>query len=446
MKRIAALILAFCLLFALVACGDKEQPTGQGTTGQTDGPGMTIATEAPGKTDNTQTQGQNAAPQPEVYSVIAYAVGEVSYEGDELKTYGIEPTELTLNADHTGKLNLMGTEMDIGWTDDGDITIAGQKFYSFYRADAETLVMKIMESEFTMHRTSAPANTQPVSVEATQKPADQTEQEPTQKPAVQTAETSYVEPYGDSDGVIDHDKLLALYHWLNSMQSEFRYALSFDEIGAAAGKAGCDKKDSDGKYHNAYWTDGDKGFVTVTFREKDGRWTCGSISTALSSSDYNAADISAFPKLGSGAPAGSSPVEHVDLEQKCSGKTIVVGAEVPTKGWFAFKGSFDIRICSAPFEKNAKDSYSYIKIEFEESENKINSDADGYDNLTALPARTVGGIQMTGRSYQKYGMDWTEYYGQVADGVWVSIKLTGVDLSAGTETEALLDSLTFTVQ
>ena len=62
-----------------------------------------------------------------------------------------------------------------------------------------------------------------------------------------------------------------------------------------------------------------------------------------------------------------------------------------------------------------------------------------------LGTRTIGGVGMKGLRYERYGMEWTEYYGQVTDGVWASIKLTGVDLSAGTETDAIVNSLTFAV-
>ena len=291
-----------------------------------------------------------------------------------------------------------------------------------------------------------PEQTGETGAQPTEEPAatPEPEEEPTEEPEVPAAA---VEPYGDSDGVIDRTTLAALRHWIDSMQSEFRYALTFDQIGAAAGKAGCDMQNGDGKYHAAYWTDGDKGFVTVTFREKDGDWTCGSVSySGLTSEEAEQADISAFPKLGSSAPAGTNPVKSVTLDNKCSGKVINVTADIPEKGWFAFKGSFDLRYYCAPNEKKAKDSFSYILIEFSESEDTVNQYTDRYENLGELPTRVIGGIGMTGRTFRMYGMDWTEYYGKIEDDVWVSIRLTGVDLSAGTETDALVNSLTFAVQ
>ncbi len=50
---------------------------------------------------------------------------------------------------------------------------------------------------------------------------------------------------------------------------------------------------------------------------------------------------------------------------------------------------------------------------------------------------------MPGRSYHNVGMDWIEYYGEIAEGVWVSVKLSGVDASAGSEADAILNSIVF---
>lgn len=431
MKRIAVWLLAVCLLCTLACVKEPDEPILQITAEETPAPVDDTPEETP-----APEQTPEPTPEPEIYSVVAYAVDEAYYEGDELTKYGIAPTELVLNADRTGKLNLMGSETDIEWTEDGSITAGGQPLYTFIRADADTIVLRVYETEFTLRRSGA----QPQSAEASAAPAAQ--------PDGETVEAGASgEPYGDSDGVIERKKLAALYHWLESMQSEFRSLLTFDEIGAAAGKAGCDKQDGDGKYHGAYWTDGNKGVVTVTFRESNGAWTCGSIvCSGIPKDEYDKADISRFPKLGSSAPAGSVPTATVTLEGTCSGKTIEVRADVPETGWYPVKGSFDLHYYSAPSEDKAKNSASYILIEFFESEEKLTEKADTYENVQTLAARKIGGVKMKGMQYQRYGMEWTEFYGRLGDGVWISIKLTGVDLTKGTQTDALLKSLKFKVQ
>ena len=117
-------------------------------------------------------------------------------------------------------------------------------------------------------------------------------------------------------------------------------------------------------------------------------------------------------------------------------------AQIPTKNWYPQKSC----IYCAPKAEKADYSQSYFKIECKESLEKIDFYKDSFENLTELEPRTIGGIGMEGRSYKNVGMNWIEYYGEIAEGVWVSIKLTGVDLSEGTETEAILTSMTFAVQ
>ena len=431
MKRIAALLLMICLLCTAAACSsESNEPIAQVTPEATpepvkNTPEIVIISEPT----------PEPTPGPEVFAVIAYAVDDKTYEGDDLTKYGIVPTELVLNTDHTGRLTLMGDETDIAWTDDGSITAAGQPNYTFRYADADTIVLEIYETVFTLRRDGQPQSAEAVSATAPQ-------------PDGETDETGGSgEPYGDSDGVIERKKLAALYHWLDSMQSEFRYLLTFDEIGEAAGKAGCDKKDGDGKYHSAYWSDGEEGAVTVTFRENNGAWTCGSIvCSGIPKDEYDKADLSGFPMRGSSAPAGSCPVTQVTMQGECSGKVITVAAEVPETGWYAVNGSADLRFYSAPSEDKAKSSYSYILIEFCPSEEKLSENTETYENVQKITSRRIGGYRLKGMRYQYAGMEWTEYYGKLTKDVWISIRMTGVDQTKGTQTDALIRSLTFKLQ
>ena len=65
------------------------------------------------------------------------------------------------------------------------------------------------------------------------------------------------------------------------------------------------------------------------------------------------------------------------------------------------------------------------------------------ENLQEIESRTIGGIEMKGRTYTYIGMDWIEYYGQLNDSIWISVRMSGVDFSEGTETEAIVNSLAF---
>ena len=123
-----------------------------------------------------------------------------------------------------------------------------------------------------------------------------------------------------------------------------------------------------------------------------------------------------------------------------------VTAELPTVGWTGVEKSDNVYLYSAPDPEKCEESHSYLLISFRDSLDRIDFYRASFENLAELESRTVGGVELSGRSYRYVGMDWIEYYGEVKDGVWVSVKLTGVAFSPGTETEAIFESLTFAAE
>ncbi len=437
MKRFLILFLALLLVVGTVACGGKDQTPEQPAP-------AAETTEAPAKATDAATEEPAPAFAAGEYKLVRYRVGDAVIEGDLLVTSGMSASSLTLNADHTGTLVLMNDTFEIGWTDNGDILISGVLLYTMTRESETAVLFSIGDAVMTFSLDgAAPA---PVAVEATEAPAEPETPSETAAPEAGAEDVSSRAPYGDSDGVIDRATLAGLYHWMSDMPSDFCYALTFDEIGAAAGKQGCvNSRDDDTP--SAIWTDGGNAIVTVTFKDRkgDGNYTCCAIvKSGLSSDECNAADVSGFPKVASSTPAGTNPTETQTFEVQVgfSGPKVNITASIPTKNWYLQKKY----IYCAPNAERADYSSSYFKIECEESLEKIDFYKDSFENLEKLEPRTIGGIEMQGRSYKNVGMDWIEYYGEIAEGVWVSIKLTGVDLSAGTETEAILMSLTFALQ
>ena len=462
MKRFLILLLALLLTVGTFACGGKDngEKTPEQPAVETE-PTVAPAENAPAPAENTPQPSPEPAAEPApafaagTYVLTAYQVGDAVIDGEMLVMSGMDKSTLTLNADRTGTLVMMDQTIDFSWTDDGDITFSGVSLYSMTQADDGTVTFNMGDAVMTFRpegaEPTAAATEAPVEIEApveTKAPVETEAPVVTEAPALEPqGEAAFPgAPYGTSDGVIDRAKLAGLYRWMHELPSPFLYALTFDEIGAAAGKQGHDRQDNDGKYQSATWSDGDRGIITVTFKDQgDGTYACTSIViSGVNSDEYNAADISGFPKIASSTPAGTNPTESVTLETKVgfSGPKVLVTAQIPNKNWYPQKAY----IYCAPKEEKADRSQSYFKIECKESLEKIDFYKDSFENLTELAPRTIGGIEMQGRSYKNVGMDWIEYYGEVAEGVWVSIKLTGVDLSDGTETEAILLSLTFAVQ
>ena len=68
---------------------------------------------------------------------------------------------------------------------------------------------------------------------------------------------------------------------------------------------------------------------------------------------------------------------------------------------------------------------------------------DSFENVEELTPRTIGGVELAGRTYKNVGMWWTEYYGEMPTGGWLAIKISGVDIDPGTEGDTVLNSITF---
>jgi hypothetical protein len=85
------------------------------------------------------------------------------------------------------------------------------------------------------------------------------------------------------------------------------------------------------------------------------------------------------------------------------------------------------------------------RIQFEVKENMemVDSYVKDMTELVELDSRRIGGIDMKGRTYKLWGMQWIEYYGELPDGLWMTVKISKVSLDAGSEGSDILDHVTF---
>ena len=66
---------------------------------------------------------------------------------------------------------------------------------------------------------------------------------------------------------------------------------------------------------------------------------------------------------------------------------------------------------------------------------------DKFENLQEIAPRTVGEIELSGRTYKYVGMEWTEYYGELPGGGWLSLLISEVSIEPGSEGDAVLNSV-----
>ena len=155
------------------------------------------------------------------------------------------------------------------------------------------------------------------------------------------------------------------------------------------------------------------------------------------------------------APA-SAPAENPDypsaaglntqtLEAFGSDYTLVLNVTCPDQGWYkSVSPRFaDIKLFPTDDPSNIFSGDPRILFELQRDLDKINYYYDSFENVEELTPRTIGGVELAGRTYKNVGMWWTEYYGEMPTGGWLSIRISGVDIEPGTEGDAVLSSVTF---
>ena len=155
------------------------------------------------------------------------------------------------------------------------------------------------------------------------------------------------------------------------------------------------------------------------------------------------------------APA-SAPAENPDypsaaglntetLEAFGSDYTLTLNVTCPDQGWYKRVSPrfADVNLFPTDDPSHIFSGDPRIIFELQRDLDRINYYYDSFENVEELAPRTIGGVEMAGRTYKNVGMWWTEYYGEMPTGGWLAIKISGVDIDPGTEGDTILNSVTF---
>lgn len=125
--------------------------------------------------------------------------------------------------------------------------------------------------------------------------------------------------------------------------------------------------------------------------------------------------------------------------------TLVLNVTCPDQGWYkSASTSFgDLKLFPTDDPSHIFSGDPRMLFELEASLDKINYYYDDFENVEELAPRTIGGVELQGRTYKYVGMLWTEYFGEMPTGGWLSIRISGVDIDPGSEGDAVLSSVTF---
>jgi len=206
-----------------------------------------------------------------------------------------------------------------------------------------------------------------------------------------------------------------------------------------------------------YHYSGDYGcHITMFFREDGAEWDedldtlppryeeyKAALAGSSGSTEVSKPEPSAAPsEAPAAAPSGFGGEHTATIAEFMTDLTADFTFTLPDSGWvLEVYGDSTIYLYNVPTPDDAYSNSPRIQFELKENLEKIDFYKDQFENLKEIEPRTIGGIQLKGRTYKNVGMDWIEYYGELPNGVWVTVKISDVDISAGTEGSAILDSV-----
>ena len=123
--------------------------------------------------------------------------------------------------------------------------------------------------------------------------------------------------------------------------------------------------------------------------------------------------------------------------------SIDVSVTLPESGWKLSHELTTMYLYNVDDPEHLFSGDPRIQFDIYTSSDKLNYYEKDYENLKDEGTRTIGGVELKARSYKNVGMQWTEYYGEVPGGGWLSIKISKVDIGAGSEGDAVLNSISF---
>jgi hypothetical protein len=143
-------------------------------------------------------------------------------------------------------------------------------------------------------------------------------------------------------------------------------------------------------------------------------------------------------------PAPSAPPSGGPIKAEFEMEGVMISATLPAQGWCAEHTAFGYNLYQV---ESCDDIYSNsprIRINIDPDKKKFDRYSNDFENVQTIKNRTIGGIDMAGRTYEFVGMDWIEYIGMLDSTLAVSVNTSKIDISSG-EGSAVIDSIKFSM-
>lgn len=452
-KRIIGFILVLAMLFALVGCS-KDEPV------QPNVPTEPSNAFEP-QPDDQPTEPEAVVPNGDVgmyiidhYEVQGTTVGRDIIEGAGMGDYYVE-----LKDDGTGAICPLMEAMEMTWSDGVIKTTMGLTLP--YTIEGDAISVDFSGTILTYVRSGEGENQAEVVPPVTDQPIEPVEPEVSEPPTVSEPPESAApaglhpgEPSSSGDGMLaDMTALYRLTKWLRNMDSTYKKEnATYEFVVAYAGAEGLDHGNKGPNSvnelgdHYFFWKADDYYYINVGFRpNKDGKWVVANFHTNGFKFDDIPDDIEVSYEtiVPEGVDAGATITDSFNMECFMTDIMTELKYTIPAYGWVVKPTSYELRLTNVPTLDDVWSNSPCINIGTQSTLERINFYQENFENEKEIESRTIGGVEMKGRTYKNVGMQWTEYYGQLPSGIYIYIKISGVDISSGSQGDAILNSLSF---
>lgn len=108
--------------------------------------------------------------------------------------------------------------------------------------------------------------------------------------------------------------------------------------------------------------------------------------------------------------------------------------------WCSEKNAFGVNFYNVEELKDTHSGSPRIRVNIKPEVKDFDIYIKDFENIQNIQNRTIGGIDMKGRTYEFVGMDWIEYTGVIDDAHAVSVSISKIDISGGDASD-VLDSI-----
>ena len=192
--------------------------------------------------------------------------------------------------------------------------------------------------------------------------------------------------------------------------------------------------------------DGKPESTEATFADEEVKAFIDSLKFDVSSGEATSTEEASADEAEEATEAAedAGPVNGGELSD--NGVTISVESDTSKGGdWYVDATSFTVYYYNVPTKDDAYSNSPRIQVSLGD-QSSFDYYAEKQENVVDIENRTIGGLDLKGKTYSYVGMEWTEYYGIVSGEEYIRIQISDVDIADGTDGANILDNMKIEVK